>query len=154
VAQPTDLPVEMRPDQCGWAITGYCSSTLFLDYWTQNGGLRQQGWPISPIFYEVSPTNNQPYYVQYFERARFEYHPENPREYVVLLGLLGREQFLAKYPNGIPLTSVLQTTPIVAFLADPAWGALVHDHGMHAVYVRALPNGEKVITHVSKVPQP
>ena len=151
VVQPPEVPGEMRSDQCGWAITGFCSSPLFLDYWSKNGGLRQQGWPISPIFYEVSPTNGKPYYVQYFERARFEYHPENPREYVVLLGLTGREQFLAKYPNGIPLASILQATPIVTFIADPEWGALVHDHGKHAVYVRALPNGEKVVTHVNKV---
>jgi hypothetical protein len=31
--------------------------------------------------------------VQYFERARFEYHPENQPPYDVLLGLLGRQLF-------------------------------------------------------------
>jgi len=31
--------------------------------------------------------------VQYFERARFEYHPENAgTPYVVLLGLLGTDE--------------------------------------------------------------
>jgi cell wall-associated NlpC family hydrolase len=39
--------------------------------------------------------------VQYFERARFEHHPENPAAYVVLLGLLGREQYVAKYATGL-----------------------------------------------------
>ncbi|GIV97011.1 MAG: hypothetical protein KatS3mg057_1668 [Herpetosiphonaceae bacterium] len=29
---------------------------------------------------------------QWFERARFEYHPSNPDPYKVLLGLLGTEQ--------------------------------------------------------------
>lgn len=144
----------MHPDTCGWAITGYCTSPLFYGYWLEHGALRQQGWPISPIFYEVSPTNGQAYYVQYFERARFEYHPENPREYVVLLGLLGREQFLAKYPNGIPLASILQDASVATFSADPEWGTLVHEHGRHAVYERKLPNGERIITHVSKVQQP
>jgi len=28
--------------------------------------------------------------VQYFERARFEYHPENPNPYMILLGQFGR----------------------------------------------------------------
>lgn len=31
------------------------------------------------------------YQVQWFERARFELHPENPAPYQVLLGLLGNE---------------------------------------------------------------
>jgi hypothetical protein len=31
------------------------------------------------------------YQVQYFERARFELHPENEPPFNVLLGLLGRE---------------------------------------------------------------
>ena len=48
----------------------------------------------------MSPTNGQTYRVQYFERARFEYHPENAGgENEVLLGLLGREQYLARYPR-------------------------------------------------------
>jgi hypothetical protein len=31
------------------------------------------------------------YTVQYFERARFEYHPENAPPYDVLLGQFGRQ---------------------------------------------------------------
>ncbi len=31
------------------------------------------------------------YTVQYFERARFEWHPENPAPYDVLLGQFGRQ---------------------------------------------------------------
>ena len=83
--------------------TQRCVAEPFLSYWRNNGGLAQQGYPVSDQFAEVSPTNGQTYQVQYFERARFEYHPENAgTPYVVLLGLLGREQLLAKYPNGIP----------------------------------------------------
>ena len=86
--------------------TGKCVSGEFYDYWLGHGGLAQQGLPISDEFDELSPTNGKTYRVQYFERARFEYHPENTgTPYVVLLGLLGREQFLAKYPNGRPPTN-------------------------------------------------
>jgi YVTN family beta-propeller protein len=49
--------------------------------------------------------------VQYFERARFEYHPEHagtPSE--VLLGRLGVQQFAARYPNGQPTA---QTSPAI-----------------------------------------
>lgn len=37
--------------------------------------------------------------VQYFERARFEYHPENQPPYDVLLGLLGQAEFQSKYKD-------------------------------------------------------
>jgi len=75
----------------------------FLSYWQAHGGLAQQGLPISDAFNETNPTNGQIYLTQYFERARFEYHPEiNDPQYQVLLGLLGSEQFLVKYPGGRP----------------------------------------------------
>ncbi len=82
--------------------TGFCVSGLFYDYWAANGGLAQQGLPLSKEFAEVNPSDNKTYSVQYFERARFEYHPENAAPYNVLLGLLGGEQYKAKYPNATP----------------------------------------------------
>jgi hypothetical protein len=63
----------------------------FLDYWEQNGGLPIYGYPISEAFRETSLHDGQTYVVQYFERARFEYHPENEKPYKVLLGRLGVE---------------------------------------------------------------
>ena len=41
------------------------------------GGLPVYGYPITEEFIEKSPTDGKPYKVQYFERNRFEYHPEN-----------------------------------------------------------------------------
>ncbi len=75
----------------------------FLGYWQQHGGLAQQGLPLSDAANETNAANGQMYLTQYFERARFEYHPEvaDP-QYQVLLGLLGSEQILVKYPNGPP----------------------------------------------------
>ncbi len=69
----------------------------FLDYWQNNGGLAQQGFPISDEFTEISETDGKPYTVQYFERAVFEYHPENLPPYNVLLSHLGRFSYDAKY---------------------------------------------------------
>jgi hypothetical protein len=40
---------------------------------------------------------------QWFERARFEYHLDNPREFAVLLGLLGSETRSAPAQPGSPL---------------------------------------------------
>jgi Tol biopolymer transport system component len=48
------------------------------------------GLPISQLQVETL-SDGQEYQVQWFERARFEVHPENPPESRVLLGLLGRE---------------------------------------------------------------
>ncbi len=69
--------------------TGHNVCGRFLQYWTQNGGLRQQGYPISAPLQERSDTNGQTYTVQYFERAVFEAHPQNRPPYDVLLSLLG-----------------------------------------------------------------
>jgi plastocyanin len=82
--------------------TGKTVCGRFLQYWQANGGLAQQGYPISGEFVEVSELNGRSYTVQYFERAVFELHPENQPPYDVLLSQLGTYQFKRKYPNGEP----------------------------------------------------
>ena len=62
---------------------------VFLKYWRENGGLPVYGYPLSEEFTETSPTDGKPYKVQYFERNRFEYHPEKKAPHNVQLGLLG-----------------------------------------------------------------
>ncbi|MEI6043201.1 MAG: sialidase family protein [Chloroflexota bacterium] len=70
--------------------TGHNLRNSFKTYWEQNGGLSLYGYPISEEFYELNPDDGKTYVVQYFERNRFEYHPENKgTKYEVLLGLLG-----------------------------------------------------------------
>ena len=82
--------------------TGRTVKGRFLDYWQQNGGLAQQGYPISEEMQEKSDTDGKTYTVQYFERAVFEMHPENQRPNDVLLSLLGTFLYREKYPNGAP----------------------------------------------------
>jgi hypothetical protein len=61
--------------------------------WTRMGGLAQFGFPLSQPVTEVSKDDGKPYLVQYFERQRLEYHPENAgTAFGVLLGRLGAEQ--------------------------------------------------------------
>ncbi len=72
--------------------TGYTVSGRFLEYWRSNGGLPVFGYPIG----EQKEENGRQ--VQYFERQRFELHPENARPYDVLLGLLGAERLAAGAP--------------------------------------------------------
>jgi hypothetical protein len=80
--------------------TGRTVVGRFLEYWTANGGLAQQGFPISYEMTEVSDTDGKPYKVQYFERAVFEWHPEKQPPYDVLLSLLGTFSYAQKYPSG------------------------------------------------------
>src|SRR5439155_3288142 len=82
--------------------TGIAVWGEFLTYWQQHGGLAQQGYPISIRFVERSALDGKEYIVQYFERAVFELHPENPLAFRVLLSQLGTFQFRRKYPNGEP----------------------------------------------------
>lgn len=83
--------------------TGKTVSGKFLQYWNNNGGLTQQGYPLSEQIQERSETDGKIYTVQYFERAVFEHHPENagkPSE--VLLQLLGSFLHIQKYAQGVP----------------------------------------------------
>ncbi len=62
----------------------------FRDYWNANGGLFQFGYPITEAFMDTNPEDFRTYRVQYFERARFESHPEqNDTRFRVQLGRLG-----------------------------------------------------------------
>jgi len=73
-----------------FAPTAHNLHGVFKAYWEAHGGMSIYGYPISEEFMEDSPTDGKPYPVQYFERNRFEYHPENKgTQFEVLLGLLG-----------------------------------------------------------------
>ncbi len=71
--------------------TNHSLRGTFLQYWLGNGGLPVFGYPLTEQF-QLTYTSGKVYTVQYFERNRFESHPENtnPR-YQVLLGRLGAE---------------------------------------------------------------
>jgi hypothetical protein len=90
--------------------TGHTVLGIFLDYWEENGGLMQQGYPISDQIQEVSDVDGKAYSVQYFERAEFESHreffdtdyPNLHPPAVILLSLLGSLRYAQKYPYGAP----------------------------------------------------
>ncbi len=83
-------PFTSEPSHRYFPETGHSLNYAFLGYWERNGGLALFGYPLSEEIREVSPTDGREYTVQYFERARFEYHPEyQGTDAEVLLGLLG-----------------------------------------------------------------
>ncbi|HEX2916338.1 MAG TPA: NHL repeat-containing protein [Chloroflexia bacterium] len=91
VSQPKSNPA--LPQEKQWFIpeSGHNLRLRFLEYWLANGGVMSFGWPISEEFERMDPENGQSILTQWFERARFEYHPENKPPYQVLLGRLGSE---------------------------------------------------------------
>ena len=117
--------------------TGHSLSGLFLRYWNSHGGLALFGYPISEVFTENG------YSVQYFERNRFEYHPEHAgTAYEVQLGLLGRDYLnvvdagrgqaasagggtpAAQAAPAVPAAPTAARTPAPAgtpWVAPPAW---------------------------------
>ena len=96
--------------------TGHSLKGAFLKFWRDHGGLAIFGYPISEEFAEVSATDGKTYAVQYFERNRFEYHPEfagTPNE--VLMGLLGLEMTRGRtFPPGAPF----QSTPTQVYFRE------------------------------------
>jgi hypothetical protein len=103
VPQLTPTPAAAQQPNCRtFPETGMTVCGRFLEYWTEHGGLAQQGYPISAEFPEVSDVDGHGYTVQYFERSVFEAHPENPAPNDVLLSLLGVSRYRQKYPDGAP----------------------------------------------------
>lgn len=93
------------PNRDFFVEAGHTLGGAFRWFWQTHGGVQVFGYPISEEFVEVNPVDGQSYLVQYFERARFEYHPENqgtPHE--VTLGHLGR-QFLELNPSAMAATA-------------------------------------------------
>jgi subtilisin family serine protease len=86
-----------------FAATGHSVSFGFKHYWESHGGLARFGYPISEEFFELNPDTGKAHTVQYFERARFEYHPEFAgTRFEVSLGRLGDQMGDGPYPQPNP----------------------------------------------------
>jgi hypothetical protein len=94
-----DEPEFQSPDECVpnesrvcFEATGHSLSGVFRDFWQEHGGLARFGYPISREFEEMNPDTGEIHLVQYFERARFEHHPDlRDTGFEVQLGLLIRD---------------------------------------------------------------
>ncbi|HUP27357.1 MAG TPA: hypothetical protein VM409_02905 [Chloroflexia bacterium] len=79
------------PSSHFFSETGHNLSNAFLTFWQRNGGLAVYGYPISEEVVETNAADGREYTVQYFERNRFEWHPERTSANNVQIGLLGVE---------------------------------------------------------------
>jgi hypothetical protein len=143
--------------------TGHQVCYAFLDFFEDNGGTAQFGYPISD--FEI----HDGWISQYFQRARFEWHPENNQGERVVLADLGVSYFEFKHedrrllqPNleedNIPKTPV-SSLQVHAFVSKPVLPlenseqklyVIVYDQYFNPVenaiisYVIHLPTGEDV----------
>jgi hypothetical protein len=124
----TPRPAEAGPSaRTFFPATGHTLGGVFNEFWLHNGQLSAFGYPISEEFGEINAIDGRLYLVQYFERARFEYHPEHAgTPYQVLLGQLGDEYARARglaadlRARAQPIT--LLGTAMVTFAPDSATG--------------------------------
>ncbi len=72
--------------------TGHNVHGVFLVFYRARNGAENFGAPLTEAFWEKDRI------VQYFERARLEFHPENPEPYRVQLGLLGEQYNITDLP--------------------------------------------------------
>jgi hypothetical protein len=108
--QPNPDGAASQPDEVYFPETGHALERQFRGYWEQHGGLQTFGYPLSEPFSEPGLTDGVPHLVQYFERARFELHPENAgTQYEILLGHLGREALDARQVPMAAITRQEQT---------------------------------------------
>lgn len=82
-ADPEDIPAIPDPNREYFPKTEHVVADAFLDYFREKGGLEIFGYPRSESLYENG------YHVQYFQRARMEWHPEDAVGRQVRLTLIG-----------------------------------------------------------------
>lgn len=98
-------PLPSTPDRLYFPETGHTLAYAFLSYWKANGGLSIFGFPVSEEMSEDGLT------VQYFERARLEYHADlEGTPYAVQLSPVGYSALKATGFN-IPMGTLVTLNP-------------------------------------------
>lgn len=98
-------PVQSNANRAYFPETGHTIQGGFKEYWLANGGMRIFGLPLSEEIPEDGMT------VQYFERARFEYHPQFVgTPYAIQLSPLGYT-VLKQSGFNIPMGTLVRFNP-------------------------------------------
>jgi hypothetical protein len=122
------------PSRQYYSETGHTLAYGFKEYWEQNGGLYVFGYPISTEFTEYNRDSGQDHTVQYFERTRFEWHPEHRgTPYEVLLGRMGAEYADANDIDTAPVSKSSDSIRAFPGLMDPDWSRAVRTQDGHAI---------------------
>jgi sortase (surface protein transpeptidase) len=156
------------PECRAFAETGHAICGEFLAAWQASGlnfdsdpsisepeSLALFGLPLSDA-HEERQSDGKTYVVQWFERARFELHPENAFPYTVLLGLLGRESspraaappepILASAPTRLVIDAIGLDQQIISVGVDANGEPVVPEHDVGWWNASAAPgNGDNVV---------
>lgn len=129
-----ELPIPDNFPACHvFSETGFKVCYAFLDYFDANGGATQFGYPISNFEFHDSRI------VQYFQRARFEWHPEYPSSHRVTLTDLGRRYFEILGENRVLLRAAPNDNLIMPVLSLQArvfpQYAVLPKTGMQTVFI-------------------
>jgi glucose/arabinose dehydrogenase len=123
LALPAAPPTQAQPASRYFPETDLTISGRFLQFWEGNGGLPVFGLPLSNERFEAGSEGR--FTTQWFERERFEYHPENAPPYDVLLGRLGDEALRRQgrawqaFPKGTPQAGCLFFAETQHSLCEP-----------------------------------
>ncbi len=101
---PTAPALQHESDRLYFKQTGHAVTGDFAVFFTRYGGLDSFGYPLT------EPFDADGWTVQYFEKGRLEYHPENEPAYRVTAGWLGerlRRQRPPVSPAKIPTNSAV-----------------------------------------------
>ena len=164
ILYPNDATPSYTPFSTGCQIfpesgLRYPVCFAFLDFFNSYGGVAQFGYPISNF------EHREGMIVQYFQHARFEWHPELPTGNRVLLTDLGYTYFKKKgedpqlllphLDNNLPQSVLsLRVRPYPVFAVVPQVGVqsvyvVIHDQNSRPVsnakvnMIVTLPSGEK-----------
>jgi len=147
---PPDQVPRGNPFRRYFPETGHVVSFAFLAFYDRNGGLDIFGYPIS------EPIVENDRIVQYFQRARMEWHPERPRNERVVLGALGLayiqrfgvpSEYMARQPDSIISTPTTLTREIAAI---HAWAfvrnVITGREGYQTVYIYVTDTGGQPVS--------
>lgn len=111
--EPAFQPVDDPGDGTWFVETGHTLHHGFRAFWEATGGLQVHGFPISQELSEIDPATGRGLVIQYFERSRFEYHPDRSGAgQAIQLGHLGRRALARR-----------AAPPASAHEPDPSTGA-------------------------------
>lgn len=105
-----DIPRSFDKQKRYFPQTGHATAYSFLSFFDRYGGAAIFGYPITEFKIENGRI------VQYFQRTRMEWHPENPARYKVQLGLLGSDyaNLVGLDPNLLSRVAPLNPLPTPA----------------------------------------
>jgi photosystem II stability/assembly factor-like uncharacterized protein len=92
-----DAPAATDPATLYFKETGHYLTGGFKNFWERNNGQIRYGLPITEEFSEFDQQQNIRRTVQYFEKVKLEYLPNQPPGQEIKVALLGREALTGKY---------------------------------------------------------